>query len=338
MRHVQRDNSNAQRPLTARAEIVAEIVREISSALAGEVTMAPGCGGAAATSGEQSPPGRRGGNHSSLIPQSSSGGAHPSESAVGAGSPSSCRGGDGGGDCGGGDGGEEGKGGSPGRRGGSGGSGHPPGRVQKRKRVGGEHRLGEKRRGSFGGVLRKEGSILEESDPSRRRAVNSSPAGAGREGAHPSGGAPGTGSPSAQWGSPDRQGGSGGSEHPLCGVQREERPSWKESSSCEHPSGGVQSGGLSNSDPLPQAVKSWCQLFCLSPRQSAEGERSTSQSRISASSEQRRHGNSSLRSQEVGSVSGVGDGVDDRGDGGNLRAQGKKGRWARRQSRASKRP
>ena len=75
---------------------------------------------------------------------------------------------------------------------------------------------------------------------------------------------------------------------------------------------------------LSQAVESSCQLFCLSPRQSAEGERSTGQFRIAAGSERRRDGNSSLRSQEANSVSGVGGGVGDRGNGGNLRAQGKK--------------
>ena len=87
---------------------------------------------------------------------------------------------------------------------------------------------------------------------------------------------------------------------------------------------GETRGPRNNLYPLSQAAKSSCQLFCLSPRQSAEGERSTGQFRIAAGSERRRDGNSSLRSQEANSVSGVGGGVGDRGNGGNLRAQGKK--------------
>ena len=86
---------------------------------------------------------------------------------------------------------------------------------------------------------------------------------------------------------------------------------------------GETRGPGSNSDPLPQVVESPCQRFCLSPRQSAEGERSTSQFGIPACSEQWRDGNSSLRSQEVSSVSGVGSGVGGRSGGDNLRAQRK---------------
>ena len=85
MEHVQRDNSDEQRPLTAQAELVAEIVREILSTLSGDATMAFDGGGAAATSGEQSPPDRRSRDHSSPNLQSSSGGEHPGAAAAAAG-------------------------------------------------------------------------------------------------------------------------------------------------------------------------------------------------------------------------------------------------------------
>ena len=69
-------------------------------------------------------------------------------------------------------------------------------------------------------------------------------------------------------------------------------------------------------DPLPQAVKPLCQLFCLSPRQAAEGERSASKFENGGkqwAAEGRKM--SSLRSQEVVFASGVGGGVGDCGNG-----------------------
>ena len=78
----------------------------------------------------------------------------------------------------------------------------------------------------------------------QHHAVNSIPEGAGSGGAHPSEGAPGTGSSSSGsvWGSPDRRGGSDGSVHPPGRVQREGSSSWKGSSGCEDPPSGVQNG------------------------------------------------------------------------------------------------
>ena len=52
---MQRDNHDEREPLTALAEGIAEVVKEILSALAGEETMTLDGGGAAATSSGQNP-------------------------------------------------------------------------------------------------------------------------------------------------------------------------------------------------------------------------------------------------------------------------------------------